>query len=148
MWCSRAVADRLRLFIRPHCTSRTPKRLRQPLRWVGRAFRSDRAQGSVWRGSPKIRPTAQPSMSKSFSVSLRSAIHDRPPRYIDKLFQSVTYSWFNGASVFHWKEKGKDQQIGVPLTAIEQDDTRSFLPILEIFNRKRGRHNRGYKSTP
>lgn len=58
------------------------------------------------------------------------------PRYVDKLFESVTYSWFNGASVFHWKENGKDQHVGVPLTDLEQDDTLSFTPILDIYNSK------------
>jgi hypothetical protein len=58
------------------------------------------------------------------------------PRYIDKLFEGVNYYWLNGASVFHWQEGGKDQKVGVPLTDLEQDDTRSFLPILEIYDSK------------
>ena len=57
-------------------------------------------------------------------------------RYIDKLFENVTMSGFNGASTFEWIEGGKKRNAVVPLADLEQDDTKSFHPMLDIYNSK------------
>lgn len=87
-------------------------------------------------GISKLRGTIQrqPAKSASGSSTVEQKDEDprKSPRYIDNLFQRVTYSWLNGATTFYWQENGKEQKISIPLHDLEQDDKRSFAAIFEV----------------
>ena len=58
------------------------------------------------------------------------------PRYIDNVFQGVTFYGLNGAFAFDWVENGKKQQVTIPLAAVDQDDTRNFVPVFDVYKTK------------
>jgi hypothetical protein len=58
------------------------------------------------------------------------------PRYIDTLFQSVSYQWLNGAFTFEWDENGKENRITIPLRDLVQDDTRAFVALWKLHKTK------------
>ncbi len=58
------------------------------------------------------------------------------PRYIDNVFEGVTYQLWNGAFIFDWQENGKPKKVGVPLSDVDQDDTHDFVPIFDVHKTK------------
>lgn len=58
------------------------------------------------------------------------------PRYIDIVFQRVSFSWLNGATTFKWNENGKEKKVTVPLKDLMQDDTRTFVALHKVHNSK------------
>jgi Domain of unknown function (DUF4157) len=50
------------------------------------------------------------------------------PRYIDNIFESVSFHLLNGAFSFHWTEGGKPKVIGIPLSSVLQNE--SVTPIM------------------
>lgn len=67
---------------------------------------------------------------------LTSADPKASPRYIDTLFQSVSYQWLNGASIFKWQENGKEKTVGVPLKDLVQDDSLTFVALWKVHESK------------
>lgn len=58
------------------------------------------------------------------------------PRYIDTLFQRVSFSWLNGASTFKWDESGKEKRVTIPLKDLEQDDTAITVALFKVHKSK------------
>ena len=87
---------------------------------------------------PKATNSADIDIENLLTTPSKQGITDprSSARYIDRLFETVGYSGFTGASVFHWTEGGKKKTVGVPLADLDQDDSKSFAPILDIYNSK------------
>jgi len=54
------------------------------------------------------------------------------PRYIDNIFEGYRFGWWNGATVFYWTENGVKHEVGIPLKDWRQDDTKSYVPLMEV----------------
>lgn len=60
----------------------------------------------------------------------------KSPRYIDTLFQRVSFSWLNGATTFKWYESGKEKRITIPLKDLEQDETAITVALSKVHKSK------------
>ncbi len=58
------------------------------------------------------------------------------PRYIDNLFEAVSYSLLNGTSILHWNEGGHDHRAEALLSELEQNDSAQFIAIFDVHPRK------------
>lgn len=63
----------------------------------------------------------------------QTADPERMPRYIDRLFQSVTPpSMLNGATTFFWDEGGAKKKVTIPLSDLEQNDKLTFVALWRL----------------
>lgn len=82
--------------------------------------------GAVLQRAPADEKSSElPELSQTDSQRL--------PRYIDRLFQSVTPpSMLNGATTFFWNEGGAKKKVTIPLSDLEQNDKLTFVALWKL----------------
>jgi hypothetical protein len=58
------------------------------------------------------------------------------PRYIDTIFQRVSYSLVFGVTTFKWEEHGKEKLIRIPFNDLDQNDAQAFVALWKVHKSK------------